>query len=151
MTLRTNSKKAITNLRSYIVENLGQEVFDELVDSKEYQAPDKRSSFDVAADFIYFCFKREMLEHNLRYKAGRVSELELFESWAQGLPSAFNFDYYLGGQAIDDLGNILEETEEERNGYSYQQAEELLTYLIYREVKKSVNGYKCPLNDFIRM
>lgn len=137
--LRTNSKKAITNLRSYIEENIGNELFDELVESKEYQAPNKKSSFDVAADFIYFCFKKEMLEHNLQYKAGQVSELKLFETWAQGLPSAFNFDYYLGGQAIDDLGDILEETEEERNGYSYQQAEELLTYLIYREVKKSVN------------
>lgn len=137
--LRTNSKKAIANLRSYIVENIGQELFDELVESKEYQMPDKKSSFDVTADFIYFCFKKEMLEHNLQYKAGRISELELFERWAQGLASAFNFDYYLGGQAIDDLGDILEETEEERNGYSYQQAEELLTYLIYREVKKSVN------------
>lgn len=80
-----------------------------------------------------------MLKHNQLYKAGRVSELELFEFWAQDLPSAFNFDYYLCGQAIDDLGNILEETEEEKNDYSYQQAEELLTYLIYREVKKSVN------------
>lgn len=79
-----------------------------------------------------------MLKHNLLYKAGRVSELELFESWAQCLPSAFNFDYYLGGQAINDLGNILEETEEEKNRYSYQQVEELLTYLIYREIKKSI-------------
>ena len=51
-----------------------------------------------------------MLEHNLQYKAGQVSELKLFESWAQGLPSAFNFDYYLGCQAVDDLGDILEET-----------------------------------------
>lgn len=42
MALKTNSKKAITNLRSYIVENIGQEVFDELVDSKEYQVPDKK-------------------------------------------------------------------------------------------------------------
>lgn len=137
--LKTNSKKAITNLRSYIEENLGQELFDELVEGKEYQVPDKKSLFDIAADFIYFCFEEEMLKHNLSYKAGRISELEAFERWAQGLPSAFNFDYYLGGQAIDDLGDILEETEEEKNGYSYQQAEELLTYLIYREVKKSVN------------
>lgn len=135
--LRTNSKKAITNLRSYIEENVGQELFDELVESKEYQVTDKKSSFDVAVDFIYFCFEKEMLEHNLSYKAGRISELELFERWAQGLPSAFNFDYYLGGQAIDDLGNILEETEEEKNRYSYQQAEKLLTYLIYREIRKA--------------
>ena len=123
--LRTNSKKAIANLRSYIVENIGQELFDELVESKEYQVPDKKTSFDIAADFVYFCFKKEMLEHDLRYKAGQISELELFERWAQGLASAFNFDYYLGGQAVDDLGGILEETEEEKNRYSDQQAEEL--------------------------
>lgn len=80
-----------------------------------------------------------MLKYNALYKAGRINEFEAFERWAQGLPSAFNFDYYLGGQAVDDLGNILEETEEERNRFSYQQAEETLTRLIYREVKKSVN------------
>lgn len=135
--LKTNSKKAIANLRSYIVENIGQELFDELVESKEYQAPNEKSSFDIAADFIYFCFKKEMLEHDSRYKANRINELELFERWGQGLASAFNFDYYLGGQAVDDLGDILEETEEEKNRYSYQQAEELLTYLIYREIRKA--------------
>lgn len=84
-----------------------------------------------------FVSKKKMLEHNLQYKAGQVSELELFERWAQGLPSAFNFDYYLGGQAVDDLGDILEETEEEKNRYSDQQAKELLTYLIYREIRKA--------------
>lgn len=41
--LRTNSKKAITNLRSYIAENVGQELFDELVENKEYQVPDKKN------------------------------------------------------------------------------------------------------------
>lgn len=41
--LKTNSKKAITNLKSYIEENLGQELFDELVEGKEYQVPDKKN------------------------------------------------------------------------------------------------------------
>lgn len=47
------------------------------------------------------------------------------------------FCYYYNRSAVDDLGEILEETDEEKAKYSEQQAEELLSRLIYREMEEA--------------
>ena len=71
----------------------------------------------------------------MRYKAGRISLQDLFEDYAAGLPLGGLFDYYLHS-AIDTLGDILEESEAEREKYSEEEAEKMLTRLIYREMIK---------------
>lgn len=52
--------------------------------------------------------------------------------------AAFILDtcYYYNRSAVDDLGAILEETEEEKARFTEQEAEQLLTDLIYRELTK---------------
>lgn len=64
----------------------------------------------------------------------RMNEQECFTDWAQGLPSILDTCYYYNRSAVDDLGAILEETAEEKARYSEQNAEQLLTALIYREL-----------------
>ena len=59
-------------------------------------------------------------------------------SWCQGLPSVIDTCYYYNRSAVEDLGDILEETEEERNRYTEQDAERLLSCLIYREIRKEL-------------
>ena len=44
--------------------------------------------------------------------------------------------YFYNRSAVDDLGEILEETDEEKAKYNERQAEDLLTWLIYRELLK---------------
>ena len=108
-------------------------MFEDMV--KDGYNPVGGDAFTTSASFIYYCFNFEILEHDRRYKAGRISEFDLFNYWVQGLPSAFDASFMLG-RAVDDLGEILEETETEKNRYTQEQAEKLLTVLIFREIKK---------------
>ena len=65
----------------------------------------------------------------------------IFEDWARGLALGNLFCYYYNRSAVDDLGEIMEETEEEKAKYTEQEAEETLTRLIYREMEKAY--WKC--------
>lgn len=122
--LRTNSKKAIENVRAYIINGFNGENY-------EIETPD---TFKGVAKIIYNTFADEYLyEYNRRR-----NEQEVFIEWCSGLPSIIDTCYYYNRSAVEDLGDILEETEEERNRYTEQDAERLLSCLIYREIRKAV-------------
>ena len=123
--LKTNSKKALENVRSYIVNNFTPDNYD----------LEPSNDFATVAKVIYNCFIEEKSGIN---DWGRVSENVIFADWCAGLPSIFNTCYYYNRSAVDDLGEILEETEEEKEKYTQTEAEKLLTALIYREIKKAV-------------
>ena len=125
--LRSNSKKAVANIREYILQDV-----DVLYDNYNYYP----ATEDEAIASMYGIFLDEMQYSLCRQKW--VNEYEIFRSWAQGLALGGLFCYYYNRSAVDDLGKILEETEEERNKYSEAEAEEMLTKLIYREMRKSL-------------
>lgn len=125
--IRSNSKKAIENIRKYIVDNCD-------VCGYEVEQP---QNFKAAAAFVLDTFKAEHWNSaNIRRYYGN-NEYNSFVAWAQGLPSVLDTCYYYNRSAVDDLGAILEESEEEKSKYSEEQAESLLTWLIYRELKKA--------------
>lgn len=122
--LRTNTKKARENVRAYIVNSFTPENY---TDTPPQEWP------EIAA-FILDTFRTE--------KPGigayaRMTEQERFTDWASGLPSVIDCGYYYNRSAVDDLGAILEETEAEKARYDEPKAENLLTYLIYRELTKA--------------
>ena len=117
--LKTNSKKAKKNLVRYCVDSS----IDYLTDNYGYD--------DVSEATIYGII-REVYHHEIWSEPQR-RYVSSFEQWAQGLPCGGLFDYYLR-DAVGTLGDILEETEEERNRYSEAEAEIMLTRLIKREV-----------------
>ena len=124
--LKTNTRKARENIRAYIVDHF---------DASGYtEAPPE--TFPAIAAYILETFHDEKCKHDLRYKAGRIGEQELFFDWAAGLPSLLDTCYYYNRSAVDDLGAILEESESEKARYSESDAERLLTILIYRELVK---------------
>lgn len=123
--LKTNTKKASENVQNYIISKFNPENYDSKIEDFE--------TFEEVASFIFNCFYNEMVKHDKR----RKTEYEFFVEWCQGLPSILDTCYYYNRSAIEDLGNILEETEEEKNRFTETQAEEKLTYLIYRELKKT--------------
>lgn len=128
--LKTNTRQARENIKNYIIDNLDVTGYEEY--SYYYEREGVTDRFSMAQAIIKDVFYNEMLKHNkmvLRY-----SHYELFREWCQGLPSALDTCYYYNRSAIKDLGDILEETEEERNRFTESQAEEKLTYLIYREI-----------------
>ena len=121
--LKTNCKKALENIRAYILEN---------ADSSNYDGQ-VFTDWKAAARFVWSCFRKEKDGDNRR-----MTEYDLFEEWASGLPSSFDFCYWYNRPALDDLGAILEETEEEKARFNDGDACRLLTRLIFNQIKKAV-------------
>jgi hypothetical protein len=124
--LRSNSKKARENVQDYIVSNF---------DATGYCVEVNIKDFSEVATFILDTFHDEKVKYDKR----KMSQFELFEEWAAGLPSVLDTCYYYNRSAVSDLGDLLEETEEEKERYNEEQAEKRLTYLIYNEL---VRNYK---------
>lgn len=123
--LKTNSKAAKENIRRYIVENFDGTNYSPLYDGIE-------NNFEAIKNAIKVVFNNDYYSHDLR--KNRVSGFESFRSWCQGLPSIIDTCYYYNRSAVADLANILEETEAEANRFTETEAEDKLTYLIYREI-----------------
>lgn len=126
MALRSNSKKAVENIRQYIRDGYNP-------DGYELQEPD---TFPALASQLLQVFRSEKyhLPQDVRYYHG--SEQAAFADWCAGLPSILDTCYFYNRSAVADLANILQETPEEASRYTEQDAEQLLTWLIYRELKK---------------
>lgn len=124
--LKTNSKQARENIRGYIVDHF---------DASSYTETPPETWPEIAA-FILDTFHDEKCKLDCRYRAGRISEYDLFHDWAAGLPSVLDTCYYYNRSAVDDLGAILEETPEEKARFTERDAERRLTHLIYIELKR---------------
>ena len=126
MALRSNSKKAVENIRQYIRDGYNP-------DGYELQEPD---TFPALASQLRQVFRSEKyhLPQDVRYYHG--SEQAAFADWCAGLPSILDTCYFYNRSAVADLADILQETPEEAARYTEQDAGQLLTWLIYRELKK---------------
>ena len=126
--LRTNSKQARENIRQYITENF----------TPENYTDEEITGFENIAKFILDVFKSDYYDgYCNRNVARRYTQAEAFKDWCSGLPSVLDTCYYYNRSAVEDVKNILEETDAEASKYNEQQAEELLTSLINRELIKA--------------
>lgn len=117
--LKTNSKKAIKNLKIYIMDSWNIEEGEETrtwTETKE----DIQESFTIEA-------------YNSKYQR-QQNRQEAFIEWLQGLPRGLGDHVLCRGQ--ETLGQILEQTEQERQQYEEMESQKRLSYLIYREVFK---------------
>lgn len=121
--LKTNSKQARQNIREYVMHH-----FDGC-----NHGIDTPATFEETAAVILSVFRDEKPAVGA-YAA--MTEQERFTDWAQGLPSILDTCYYYNRSAVDDLGGILEETENEKEEFDDEAAARLLTFLIYRELCK---------------
>ena len=119
--LKTNSKKAKENLINYIMNNFTPEGY---TDTPPEEWP------EIAA-FILKTFRTEKYSRPEDHKYYNNSEKAAFVDWAAGLPSVLDTCYFYNRSAVDDLGAILEEDENERSKHSEEDAEQCLTRLIY--------------------
>lgn len=121
--LRTNTKKARENVRNYIMSGF----------EPEYNNDIMPTNFAEMARAIMADFRRaKKWELERRY----ANEQLVFADWCSGLPGIIDTCYYYNRSAVDDLGEILEETPEEKSRYTESDAERMLTYLIYSELTK---------------
>lgn len=119
--LKTTTSKARLNIRKYIMEHCDSENY------LGYTIKAKPETWEEVSAFIRQTFRDEK-----RYQIG--NQQGLFIGWCQGLPSALDTCYYYNRSAVDDLAVILEETEEEKAKYTEEEAEYMLSHLIYREL-----------------
>ncbi len=122
--LKTNSKKAKENIKQYIMDHFTPEGY---TDAPPQEWP------EIAA-FVLDTFRSEKYSRPEDYRYYNNNELAAFEDWAAGLPSLLDTCYYYNRSAVDDLGAILEETENEKSRFTEKKAEWALTYLIYCEL-----------------
>lgn len=123
--LKTNSKKAVQNIRNYIMDNFNFENYEE-TGLKE------PTTWEEISAFIWDCFVVEKGKELYRSTFQNV-----FIDWCRGLPSVLDTCYYYNRSAIDDLGAILEETPEEKERFTQSVAEEMLSKLIFKELFKN--------------
>lgn len=123
--LKTNSKKAVENIRNYIVN----------IYNDEEQDTKQNAPFEEIAKTVYGTFVAQKWSFEKRHYA---NEQKAFEDWLQGLPNILDVGYYYNREAKADLQAILEQTDEQASKYTESQSEATLTYLIYREIKKAV-------------
>lgn len=126
--LKTNSRAARENIRAYIINGY---------DGTGYDNAPESNDFDEIARFIYDTFKSEKYYTDNYCMKYRISEQQSFIDWCAGLPSIIDTCYYYNRSALDDLANILEETDAEKAKYTEEQAEKMLSYLIFREIERS--------------
>lgn len=136
--LKTNSKEVMNRIKKVIMDS--------------YEAAEEYYTFDGGAmktEYNEICkdilnmFYIEKLHLDNRYKAGRISKADLFMDWMQGLPTAFPVadDIFLHS-AVDFLGDLLDETEAEKQRFTEEEAEKKAVYLMYRELTKHANKAK---------
>lgn len=122
--LRTNSKQVKENIRKYIMEYSDFENYVGYAGYEKFEL--EPQNFQTTARQILIIFNSE--------KFYNKSDFKTFLDWCQGLPSALDTCFFYNRSAVDDLAKILKETDEEKSKFSEQQAGELLTKLIYREL-----------------
>lgn len=137
MALRTNSKLAIQNIRNYIDE-WSRETLEERNDWRRSEGGKvyNLEKIENRAAMIMDIFQEEKPGSNSYYRARRMYGADIFKDWAQGLPMGSLFCYYYNRSAVDDLKQILQETDAEAARFTETDAENLLTNLIYRELEK---------------
>lgn len=127
--LRTTCKKALENIRQYILENTDVTGYDKYAEPK---------TFAEAALIIWDEFQTAKQYELCR---PRTNIQECFTDWCAGLPSIIDTCYYYNRSAVNDLAKLLEETEAEASRFSETEAERQLTWLIFREISKEVRKH----------
>ena len=126
--IRANSKQLRQKVRAFI---------SQIFDASSYDREDLNNApIEEQIQFIALTYWRE-LGHEV--KRNHSSFQEMFINWCQGLPSLIDTAlYYCHSSAVELVGDMLEQTKEERAKYSEMEAERLLSYFIYREVSSDL-------------
>lgn len=128
--LKTNTKKVINKVKVYILDHFKDFYYP---DNKEYI----EKEFITDGDIFKYILKTICEEKSNDVKRNyNYLTYTIFEDYCRGLPSILDCSYYYNISAIKLVGDWLEETEEERNRYTEQQAEEKATQLLYRVLMK---------------
>lgn len=128
--LKTNSKKVQEKIRKWILDD-ADSIQDHMawdIEHGSLPASIDLENVNNLCKYVYDDFVRVM-----GYRFGRYAETRLdnFCEYAAGLPFGNLFIYYYNVSAVDLVGDILEETETERNRFSESDAEFYMSKMLY--------------------
>lgn len=127
--LKSNSRKAIENIRCYILRCFNPEGYEFDIQPEGENGEYTLGQFAYVREFI-----RQTVVDEKLYASVKVLTYDVFEDWCRGLPALLDTCYFYNRSAVDDLAAILEETEDEKSRYNENAAEVMLTKLIWREL-----------------
>lgn len=134
--LKTNNKKVNYKINQYIQDSVKEWQKENIFDDKGEDIPPLDWCCYLIACDVYSA-KLEYANcpsiHLILRRYYRNSFYELFKDYMQCLPSLLDASYYIR-PAIKILGDILEESKEERAKYTETQAEEMMTRLIFKRL-----------------
>lgn len=134
---KINSKEVRKIIKDYIIDRFDIDCI-WWIDKEEKE---KKHTFEEVANYIAKCFYGAKIERLDRQNRSYNIQEEFYD-WLQGLPSEFNSaHYYYNNKAVDVLGDILEQTKEERNNYNEQEAENQMSYMIFKELKSAIFAF----------
>lgn len=125
--LKTNSKIVRKKIQDWIMANTDFEGYD------EYEG--QKMTFDETAKALHAICEREK---NPKHYA---SDEAMLTDWFHSAPPCLNTIHYLMdlyGKCTDVVGEILEQTAEERECYDNETAVSLIDHLIAMEILRSV-------------
>lgn len=131
--LRINSKKARENIKKFILDNFVNPA------DLGYEEIETPTNYPETLRAIYKAFTLEKYNCETAKKYYGYNEFLAFRAWLQGLPSIFDAVHYYRLTAVEVVGDLLEESEEERGRYTEEQAEKLADTLIYNEIIQEVS------------
>jgi len=121
--LRSNSKAVREAVRKWIMENTSFEGYD------EYE--NRQMDFNETCKALLAICNRE------KFYQEYPNERLMLKDWFQGLPSVLDTaEYIYRYNAVNLLGDIMQETEAEKARFTETQAEDMLNYLIADEILK---------------
>ena len=129
--LKTNSKQVKEKIKEWIINNFEWSNYEGY-----YKKPETYE--EIKGTIARICWD----EKGWQVSKFHQSLLGMFKDWCEGLPSLLNTaSYYCHGSTVDLVGDILEQTQEERAKYDEAEAESLMTYLIYKEISSYLYIY----------
>ena len=136
--LKTNSRQVKERVNNYL--------FNNFLDYEEKGARETGRSIDDVKNYIVCACLSEKLgtrRHHLEsMKAHGFNSLyDLFKNWMQGLPGVLDAGYYYNCSAVELVGDLLEQTKQERVKYTENQAEELMTLLLYKQLERNFSFF----------
>lgn len=114
-------------LRRYIIEHFDPTGYEDSPAPLGERGNYETSQFPEIARFILDTMRIEK-----QYGMYR-REYEMFEDWAQGLPSILDTCYYYNRSAVEDIASIYNRR---KSSWGERAAEEQLSKAIYNELKK---------------
>lgn len=114
-------------LRRYIIEHFDPTGYEDSPAPLGERGNYETSQFPEIARFVLNTMRIEK-----QYRMYR-REYEMFEDWAQGLPSILDTCYYYNRSAVEDIASIYNRR---KSSWGERAAEEQLSKAIYNELKK---------------